>query len=82
MSIILDFLNKNLDKVVHFQVGYMLATIFPILPMYGLAIAMICGFLKEVYDYFHPDKHTCDKWDMIATWAGGLLGIISLIIKG
>lgn len=79
---ILQFLNSKQDKVMHFSGGYILCTLFPIHPYYGLFLAFSVGKLKEIYDFKNADKHTCDKWDMFATWLGALLGFISLLFKG
>jgi len=81
MEKILQYINGNMDKALHISSGYILATIFPIAPAYGLAIALIAGKAKEMYDVKHQDKHTYDKWDMFATWLGGLVGFIVLVIK-
>lgn len=81
MEKLLSLLNNNLDKVAHFSGGYILATSLPINPAYGLCLAIIAGKAKEVYDAKHQDKHTADKWDMFATWAGGAVGYIALFIK-
>jgi len=81
MEKLLSLLNSNLDKVAHFSGGYILATALPITPAYGLGLAIIAGKAKEVYDSKHQDKHTADKWDMFATWLGGVVGYIVLLIK-
>jgi len=81
MEKLLSLLNNRLDKVAHFSGGYILATIFPITEIYGLLLAIIAGKAKEMYDSKHHDKHTVDKLDMYATWAGGLLGCLVLILR-
>lgn len=78
---ILQYLNNRPDKVMHFSGGYILCTLFPIAPKYGLLIAAVAGLAKEVYDYYHQDKHTVDKWDMFVTWLGGIVGFVALLIK-
>ena len=75
---ILDFLTTHIDKALHFSAGYIIATI---LPVQGLTLSLIAGALKEYYDSKHPTSHTVDSMDMLATWAGGSLGFIALIIK-
>ena len=37
-----------------------------------LAASTLLGVAKEVYDHQHPDRHTTDSGDAIATAAGGL----------
>jgi len=59
---------QNLDKVAHLGFGAIAA----LSPIYPIAAILIVAFGKEVYDYFHPDKHTCDGLDAIATIVGGL----------
>jgi hypothetical protein len=31
---------------------------------------------KEVYDWFHRDRHTPDVWDAVVTVIGGVVGLI------
>lgn len=81
IEIILQYLNNRQDKVIHFCGGYILATVFPILPTHGLLLSLIVGKAKEMYDFKHQDKHTYDKWDMFATWSGGVLGFMAMVIK-
>ena len=78
---ILRYINNRTDKALHFSGGYILATAFPILPICGLAIALLTGKAKEMYDAKHQEDHTVDKYDMYATWIGGIVGFIVLIIK-
>ena len=63
------------DKVAHCLGGVILFAIGQLFG-YGLLLAVVVGFIKEVYDYFHQDKHTPDVWDWFATSLGGLLGYI------
>lgn len=72
-----QFLDKNLDKVTHFFVGYFVAhvtyliTLDIVLPLLGVIIA---GFGKEYYD-----KKTTGVWsnlDAIATIFGGMLFVV------
>lgn len=68
------------DKVMHFATGAVLcAALLPWFgPAYALALTMIVGFLKELYDAFHKDTHTPDVWDALATSAGGCLIFFSV----
>lgn len=63
------------DKVRHALSG---AFLFAIVAQFSLMAALLAvaviAAAKEVYDHFHPDIHTCDVWDFIATFSGGLLG--------
>lgn len=60
---------KDYDKVLHFLVGGLVA-LCPVEPM--LAV-LVVAFSKELYDYYHPETHTCDGSDAIATLVGGLV---------
>jgi hypothetical protein len=64
------------DKVSHFAGGAILfAVAVPfMLPAYALAVAVVAGFVKELYDNLNKTKHTPDVWDALATSAGGALG--------
>ena len=80
MEKLLSILNSNLDKVVHFLGGYLLATILPAPPLVGLIIAITVGILKEIRDW-RSKKGTPEVLDAIATIAGGLLGYLVLLSK-
>ena len=43
---------------------------------YGLLLAVLGAVTKEIYDYRHPESHTADWKDAVATTLGGLLGYI------
>ena len=73
-----------IDKQAHFLAGYAIsATALMLLPYgYGLALAVIAGSIKELYDCA-SGKGIADQWDAIATGIGGLVGeIIFFGIKG
>ena len=73
-----------IDKQAHFLAGYAIsATALMLLPYgYGLALAVIAGSSKELYDCA-SGKGIADQWDAIATGIGGLVGeIIFWGIKG
>ena len=63
------------DKVAHCLGGVVLFAIGQLFG-YGLALAILGAITKEIYDYFHPESHTADVKDAIATTLGGLLGYI------
>ena len=81
-----------LDKQAHFYSGYCLALSAALvasnsLPhlmsaVFGLGGAVVAGIGKEVYDKQHPDSHTADIYDLIATSLGGLLGAAFFLIFG
>lgn len=64
------------DKIAHFAVGVL---IFASLSWLSVSIAFLAVIIaavgKEIYDSKHPDKHTSDFWDAIATIFGGCIGI-------
>ena len=62
---------QNLDKAQHFILGAVAA----LCPIYPLAAVLLVAWGKELYDYLHKDKHTCDAMDAIATIVGGLVVI-------
>ena len=88
MEKLLTFMNKWLgklyipcsipaDKQMHFLSGFILGIILT--PFIGWASilwvsAIACA--KEIYDYIHPDKHTADIWDWVATSLGGVAGVL------
>lgn len=73
---IIAFLNSiPTDKVYHCLGGVVLFAIGQLFG-YGLALAVLGAITKEIYDYLHPESHTADVKDAIATTLGGLLGYI------
>jgi hypothetical protein len=64
------------DKVLHFAAGVVLFAVA--LPFtgstYALVVAVIAGFVKELYDALNKKNHTPDIWDALVTSAGGALG--------
>lgn len=73
---IIAFLNSiPSDKIYHCLGGVVLFAIGQLFG-YGLALAILGAITKEIYDYLHPENHTADVKDAIATTIGGLLGYI------
>lgn len=65
------------DKALHIIVGVLAYMVFHFVsPVVGLAAAAVAAVGKEVYDWFHRDRHTPDVWDAVATMAGGVAGYI------
>jgi hypothetical protein len=72
------------DKVMHLVCGAALGAVLiaAMAPFVSISLMLACllsflivsgvGFAKEVYDYLHPENHTADFWDFLATAAGGL----------
>jgi hypothetical protein len=65
------------DKVQHFCVSLLLMLVLGQLMAMGYAVALtlLVGAAKEVYDARHPDKHTADWLDMLAGMAGVGVGL-------
>jgi hypothetical protein len=65
------------DKQMHFISGFIIATVLtPFIGFYSVAIVAIIAALKEIYDYLHPESHTADFWDWVATTLGGVVGFV------
>lgn len=61
------------DKKLHFLCGLLISLLIGLHnPIYGLLVGMIAGIAKELYDYL--DYGLLDKYDILATWAGALIG--------
>lgn len=65
---------QNYDKLAHLIAGAIVA----LCPIYPMAAVIVVAFGKEIYDYYHQDKHTCDGSDAIATIVGGLVTLTFL----
>ena len=79
------------DKKLHFIAGLCISVAAMLLYFYyygtvnvllGVGGGMVAGVAKEVYDYL--DYGLYDKQDMLATWAGSLLGagLIYILLQG
>jgi len=65
------------DKALHFIVGVLIyAAAHFIHLVVGMVAVTVAAVGKEVYDWFHQDRHTPDLWDAVATMAGGVAGFI------
>lgn len=65
-----------LDKQAHALSGAVIVFACERAGMSLIRSVLICitlGLAKEIYDAYHPDTHTCDGWDFVATISGGLL---------
>ena len=63
------------DKIKHFFGGAFISAVAMIIsfsPWFGILSAFLAGLIKEVWDYFHPEMHTVDVWDLVATTLGGI----------
>ena len=65
---------KGIDKIYHLVAGFIISLIFGLInPVLGLALAIIAGVGKEIYDK-KIKKSVIDPLDVIATVVGGILG--------
>jgi heme/copper-type cytochrome/quinol oxidase subunit 4 len=71
------------DKFMHFICGFIIAAVLtPFIGAYSILVVAIIAALKEIYDYMHPDKHTADIWDWVATTLGGVVGFVVVALFG
>ena len=77
IEVILSRLNSiPADKIAHFASGVVLfAAVQWVSPLWAFFSVICAAVAKEIYDAFHPDIHTSDWWDAIATVAGGAVGL-------
>lgn len=66
------------DKALHFLVGFFIAV--AIQPYFiGAVLAIVMGIVKEIYDRKTPG-HVSDIFDLVATVAGSLIGLLIIIL--
>lgn len=67
---------KHQDKKLHFGGGFIAALFISI--FYGFAVSFVAvwviGHAKEEYDRQHPENHTEEARDALATSTGGFCG--------
>lgn len=78
------------DKLLHYIAGQIVAglifmtsaTFFPlwITVILSMVVTVVIGILKETYDKYHPDSHTADFKDAIATIIGGMVTTLFSVI--
>jgi hypothetical protein len=65
----------------HFLSGFIIAAVLtPFIGAYSILVVAVIAALKEIYDALHPDKHTADIWDWVATSLGGVLGMLIITL--
>jgi hypothetical protein len=65
------------DKQMHFLSGFIIAAVLtPFIGAYSILVVAVIAALKEIYDARHPDKHTADFMDWVATTLGGVVGFV------
>jgi hypothetical protein len=71
------------DKQMHFLSGFIIAAVLtPFIGAYSILVVAVIAALKEIYDARHPDKHTADFMDWVATTLGGLVGFVTVSLLG
>jgi hypothetical protein len=71
------------DKQMHFIGGLVIAALLtPFIGAYSIVVVAVIAALKEIYDARHPDKHTADFWDWVATVLGGVVGFVVVALVG
>ena len=71
------------DKFMHFICGFIIAAVLtPFIGFYAVVVVAIIALLKEIYDYLHPESHTADIWDWVATTLGGVVGFVAVALIG
>ena len=71
------------DKQMHFLSGFIIAAVLtPFIGAYSILVVAVIAALKEIYDARHPDKHTADFWDWVATVLGGVVGFVVVALFG
>jgi uncharacterized membrane protein YdcZ (DUF606 family) len=71
------------DKQMHMLSGFIIAAVLtPFIGAYSIVVVAIIAALKEIYDARHPDKHTADFWDWVATVLGGVVGFVVVALLG
>ena len=69
---------KN-DKIILFTFGYFISTIFPT-PLIGLGLAVIIGFISEIYNSFYSFKYNADGMTFGYIVMGGIFGYLIILI--
>jgi hypothetical protein len=65
------------DKQMHMLSGFIIAAVLtPFIGAYSILVVAVIAALKEIYDARHPDKHTADFMDWVATVLGGVVGFV------
>lgn len=68
------------DKALHFIAGVLIFAVAHFGGIWvGVAAVTVAAVGKEIYDWFHRDKHTPDIWDAVATVLGGVVGFTCCI---
>lgn len=68
-----------LDKLLHFLVGFCIASILAFSPIAAIVCVVMAGAAKEAYDYisnkYLKGSHEVSIFDFLATSIGGVCGL-------
>ena len=65
------------DKALHFIGGVLIFAVGHFVTVtVALMLVVIAALGKEIYDWFHQDKHTPEVMDAVYTMAGGVAGLL------
>jgi hypothetical protein len=77
MKKLLSYLIIPPDKQLHLWTGLAGGFVISIfIGLWAVLFVMAVSALKEYYDYNHPNIHTYDVWDFVASSIGGLAGYL------
>ena len=48
----------------------------------SMLVPVLVGAVKEIYDHAHPDVHTADWWDFVATAVPGVILSAAVVAGG
>lgn len=67
------------DKKLYFCCGCITSLLLDLHdPIYGLSTGIVVGVCTQIEDYI--DYGLCDKYDMLAAWAGAVIGTFLCLI--
>ena len=75
-------MNIARDKKLHIIVGFLIAGTGAVMGYaeIGFILSVWAGLVKEFYDWLHPETHTADVLDFVATALGGSVAYLLWVI--
>ena len=72
---------NNFDKIFHFIICFVIVLVADIFMPLWASVLLACAAAvgKEIYDRFHPDKHTADWADLAADFFGILVALAIIL---
>lgn len=68
----------GLDKLLHFFIGYFIATILPVNAGAGFLLAVLAGYAKEYWD--SKGHGAVERLDFYYTVLGGVVGATRILL--